>query len=278
MGLFSKVKSLFSSKTGQKSSKGARTTGHMSPHHTNIINSASAAPVLESILFEHGNFRTAQPVRPRPDDLTDQYVWSIHPVTGSKFHEVISGDDQSILSRKNRNLDASKYDDIPGPCPNGYMDYWPDFGGDHGACSSDLGSLTDTDSEVKGPESDTSSEMLGLFSPREGEFRTGHVEELENFELKRSNALRERPSASEVVTKFVDTVPDPTARPFSWMLPDNDPLPSLDEIMAHGQQQSERSHLVDGERGFIRSESPTPCSYRTATMRQVTLARLEGRR
>ncbi|KAF2440870.1 hypothetical protein P171DRAFT_446824 [Karstenula rhodostoma CBS 690.94] len=124
--------------------------------------------------------------------------------------------------------------DIPTSEHAEYLDYWHDFDGTHIAASDDLDHCTYDISEAGGVPSNTPV-GIDLFGPRKRGYQSSHVEELVNFELKRSNALRKKPSPSVVYAEYatVDrSVSEPAARLFSWMLHADEPFPSFEDIMA----------------------------------------------
>ncbi|KAJ4344841.1 uncharacterized protein N0V89_012585 [Didymosphaeria variabile] len=232
--------------------------------------------IREVIPRAHGNVRINQPTRKDPPVQRAWSVWSASPKTGKKFYR---GDD--FVARDHADNETPLRSGVPG-APGEYLDLWPNFDGHHVSDTigtQEMGMSLDEVSEANNVESDTAP-TFGLFAPREGGYRVGHVEELESFELKRSNAVREKTSPSKTHARHANadrSRPEPSARPLSWMMPVGQPLPSFEEVIAHGQQ-AECFLAADGELEFIRPESGKPCPIRKETMRKAALARLEGRR
>jgi hypothetical protein len=59
----------------------------------------------------------------------------------------------------------------------------------------------------------------GFYGPHKTGFRIGHVEELDNFEMKRSNAVRRKPMRSNPVAQRLDSGGERSYRPFTYLLP-----------------------------------------------------------
>ncbi|KAL1595932.1 hypothetical protein SLS60_009622 [Paraconiothyrium brasiliense] len=268
MGIFAKIKSSFGSKTGKAmSNRPLPVAGGDNEDYTRSLDNREPFPQA------HGNPRVEQPPREEPPVQCAWSLWSVSPETGKKFYR---GDD--FATRDDAHNNALLGSGIPGS-PGEYLDLWPSFDGDYTTNIQDLGSSLYGVSEASNAELDTPP-SFGLFAPRKGGYRAGHVEELETSGLKRSNAIRKKSSPSKILAKYADedqSSPRPAARPLSWMLPVHQPMPPCEEHMACVEQPG---HFLaaDGEVEFIRADSTKPCPIREATMRKATLARLEGRR
>lgn len=121
---------------------------------------------------------------------------------------------------------------------------------------------------------------VGYFAPRKGRYRAGFVEELEKTEVRRSNALREKPSATELRKKYDFTgneIPQSATRPFSWVSPDDEPVASFEQIEEQEQRDQQQVSQKKHAQG-TRPSSIVPGQRRVQTMRKATLARLEGYR
>jgi hypothetical protein len=251
MGFISKFKGFFASKKDAKDViKHSRAAEHIVRDYQDDFNPASFPPVGGSYPYYHAQVQTEQssPAHPRTPDGSNHQL-----PTSSLTGKV-----------------ASQID---------HINHWSEFDGTHIPSSQDGEELESDIPEARWLTSDATA-GVGLFAPREGEFRTVRVEKLENLQLKRSNALRGKPTDTYIrYANYAATDarnPKSTSRPFSWVLPQDEPMPTFEQILSH-REEGDRLRASDGELEVIRSDIPG-CAHRIETMRKVTLGRLEGKR